>query len=243
VLPYQAENYIIINKPAGLVVHPAHGNYNGTLVNGLLYYFKELSRIGGEEKPGIVHRLDKDTSGIMIVCKTDVSFLNIKQQFDKRLIKKEYLALTYNLFNKKEGVIENFIGRNNKDRKTFTIVNKGGKQAVSRYKVIRSYLNFFSLVKIFPKTGRTHQIRVHLSHLGHPIVGDPVYGNNRKMNLIEKQLKFKLPQINRQLLHAARISFQHPITKKWLNFKAPLSSDFANTLKLLYQKQVALITT
>lgn len=172
---YEDKDLIVLNKPQGVVVHPAPGNYSGTLVNGLLYHCKDLSGINGVIRPGIVHRIDKDTSGILVIAKNDEAHNILAKQFKEHSIKREYYALVEGKFNKIEGKIDKPIGRNKKDRLKMAIV-EDGKRAVTHYEVLEQYNNNTSLVKCVLETGRTHQIRVHMASIGHPLVGDPLYG-------------------------------------------------------------------
>ncbi len=215
---YQDKDIIIINKEAGLSVHPSHTSNESTLVNALLYHIKDLSNIGGVIRPGIVHRLDKDTSGILIVAKTNEAHSILSEDFKNRKIEKKYLAIVKGIFRIKQGEIRTLIGRDKKDRKKMSIKVEEGREAYSKYKVLEES-DKFSLVEVEIKTGRTHQIRVHLSALGHPILGDELYG--------------KKESYPRQMLHAYSLAFSHPINKKYLHFKTPLPKDFINILKEL----------
>lgn len=218
---YEDDDLAVIFKPASVVVHPAPGHSKGTLVHGLLLRLKNLSGIGGKLRPGIVHRLDKDTSGLMIVAKNDKSHQALINSFKKREIQKEYLALTYGHIKPPRGKIEKPIGRHPKIRNkmaTLTI----GKEAITEYEVIK-YFKRASLVLAKPITGRTHQLRVHFSSLGHPILGDPLYGGQKR----------DLPKAPRLMLHAAKISFFHPSKKTILSFEKEPPSDFQEYLKVL----------
>ncbi len=215
---YEDEDIAVINKPPGLVVHPAPGHSDDTLVHGLLLKLKNLSGIGGKLRPGIVHRLDKDTSGIMVVAKNDFSHTKLINAFKNRKIHKIYLAVVYGVPKKSHGKIEAPIGRHPINRKKMAVL-KTGKPAITLYKILKKF-NKASLVCASPVTGRTHQIRVHFSYIGHPILGDPIYGG-LKHSVI-------LPQ--RIMLHACKITFFHPRTEKKLTFSAPLPEDFKNYL-------------
>lgn len=218
---YEDEDLIVVNKPKGLVVHPAPGNYSGTLVNGLLYHCKDLSGINGVIRPGIVHRIDKDTSGILVVAKNDESHNNLAKQFKDHSIKREYYALVEGKFSKLEGSIDKPIGRNKKDRLKMGIV-EDGKRAVTHYEVIEQYNKGLSLVKCRLETGRTHQIRVHMASISHPLVGDMVYGNKKpKLN------------INGQVLHAKTLGFIHPRTNKYMEFDSNLPEYYMELLETL----------
>lgn len=218
---YEDEDLAVIYKPAGIVVHPAPGHKEGTLVHGLLLKLKNLSGIGGKLRPGIVHRLDKDTSGLMLVAKNDLTHQALVEAFKNRKIQKTYLALLYEKIFPAKGRIEKPIGRHPKFRKKMAVV-KEGKPAFTEYEVLK-YLKRASLVSAKPITGRTHQLRVHFSFLGHPILGDPLYGG----------LKPNLPKPKRVMLHAWKISFFHPGLKKDLFFEREPPEDFKHYLHLL----------
>ena len=215
---YEDSDIAVINKQAGMVVHPAHGHYSGTLVNALLYHIKDLSGINGEIRPGIVHRLDKDTSGLIVIAKNDKVHTALTEMFQEKKIKKTYLAILKGKLNKTEGKVVTQIGRDKNDRKKMTVIDDitKGKNAITNYKVV-SQNNLFTLVKVNIKTGRTHQIRVHMRHLGYPILGDSVYG--RKDN--EK----------RQMLHAYKLEFLHPVTGHQMEFTGEIPEDFQKALK------------
>ncbi len=213
---YEDEDIIVINKAKGMVVHPAAGNPDGTLVNAIMAHCKgKLSGIGGELRPGIVHRLDKDTSGLLIVAKNDKAHLRISEQIQNREVKKTYLALVKGVVPENEATIKMPIGRSNKDRKKMAVTPKG-KEAITHFKVLERFEKYTYLeVKI--ETGRTHQIRVHMAEIGHPVVGDMVYSNGKNEFNIEGQM-----------LHAHRLEFKHPITEKDMCLEAPLPEYFAN---------------
>ena len=215
---YEDSDIAVINKQAGLVVHPAHGHYSGTLVNAILYHIKDLSGINGEIRPGIVHRLDKDTSGLIVIAKNDKVHTALTEMFQEKKIRKTYLAILKGKLNKSEGKIVTQIGRDKNDRKKMTVIDDvtKGKNAITNYKVV-SQNNLFTLVKVNIETGRTHQIRVHMRHLGYPILGDSVYG--RKDN--EK----------RQMLHAYKLEFLHPVTGHQMEFTGEIPEDFQKALK------------
>lgn len=208
---YEDEEVMVIDKPAGMVVHPAAGNFSGTLVNALLYHSHRLSGIGGELKPGIVHRLDKNTSGLMVVAKTDKAHQSLAEQFKSHKVKKKYLAAVKGKVSLDEEIIDEPIGRNPRQRKKMEVVRTGGKQAVTKYKVLKRFEDF-SLVELSPTTGRTHQIRVHMSYLGHPLIGDKQYGHYSGL-------------IKRHALHASVLGFYHPATGRYLEFNSPLPGD------------------
>lgn len=218
---YEDEDLIVINKPKGIVVHPAPGNYSGTLVNGLLYHCKDLSGINGVIRPGIVHRIDKDTSGILVVAKNDEAHNHLAKQFKDHSIKREYYALVEGKFSKLEGSIDKPIGRNKKDRLKMAIV-EDGKRAVTHYNVIEQYNKGVALVKCRLETGRTHQIRVHMASISHPLVGDLVYGN--------KKQKFK---VDGQVLHAKSLGFIHPRSNKYMEFDSELPDYYVELLDKL----------
>lgn len=215
---YEDSDIAVINKQAGLVVHPAHGHYSGTLVNAILYHIKDLSGINGEIRPGIVHRLDKYTSGLIVIAKNDKVHTALTEMFQEKKIRKTYLAILKGKLNKTEGKVVTQIGRDKNDRKKMTVIDDitKGKNAITNYKVV-SQNNLFTLVKVNIETGRTHQIRVHMRHLGYPILGDSVYG--RKDN--EK----------RQMLHAYKLEFLHPVTGHQMEFTGEIPEDFQKALK------------
>ncbi|OGW23445.1 MAG: RNA pseudouridine synthase, partial [Nitrospinae bacterium RIFCSPLOWO2_12_FULL_47_7] len=217
---YEDDWILIIDKPAGMVVHPAPGHGSGTLVNALLYHCSGLTGIGGVERPGIVHRLDKETSGLVVVAKTDAAMQSLAHQFKERLIRKEYLALVKGKMERLSGVIDTPIGRHKIHRKKMSIDMQKGRDALTRYEVIASFENY-SYVRLFPKTGRTHQIRVHLASIGYPILGDKQYGGKSVQGL---------PEISRQALHAHKLELLHPHTAKPLVFESPLPPDMASLL-------------
>ena len=216
---YENENFLIINKQAGLVVHPANGHYSGTLVNALIYRAKNLSDLNGKHRLGIIHRLDKDTSGLLIVAKNNFAHAKLSEMFLNKTIKKTYICIVKGNFSeeKKIGRIENLIGRDTKDRKKMAVVDRNGKTAITNYKVLDTKNNF-SLLEVKIETGRTHQIRVHMRSIGHPILGDEVYGN--KTNGIE-----------RQMLHAYKLEFINPIDNLEYNFVGKIPGDFLNVCK------------
>ena len=223
---YEDEDVILINKPKRMVVHPAAGHYTGTLVNALMYHCKEnLSGINGELRPGIVHRIDMDTTGVIIVCKNDVSHRLIAEQLKEHSIKRKYQAIVYGAFKMDEGTIEGPIGRSKTDRKKMAIV-PDGKAAITHYRVIKNYTspngNNFAHIECELETGRTHQIRVHMASIGHPLLGDEVYGAAKN--------PFKLQG---QTLHAEMLGFVHPCTGEYMEFHAPLPQYFLELLKRL----------
>ncbi len=218
---FEDSDVVVINKPRGMVVHPAAGNYSGTLVNALLFHCRDLSGINGVTRPGIVHRLDKDTSGLIMVAKNDFAHLSLAQQLKDRSITRRYLALVHGQVREETGVIDAPIGRDPGNRQKMAVVQKNAKNAVTRYKVLQRYDNYTCL-ELKLETGRTHQIRVHLSFIGHPVVGDPKYGPARP--------HFGLTG---QFLHAAALGFKHPRTGSYLEFEAPLPAELAAIIKKL----------
>ena len=219
---YEDDDVIVVNKPQGMVVHPAPGHPDHTLVNALLYH-SPLSTINGTFRPGIVHRIDKDTSGLLMVAKNDLAHQSLAEQLRNKTNKREYLALVYGQIKEDEGTIDAPLGRNPQDRKKQAVV-KSGRHAVTHFKVMKRYDNF-TLVKCILETGRTHQIRVHMKYIGHPLVGDPLYGPRK---VIGKDGQF---------LHAALLGFKHPRTGKELVFEAPLPENFQKMLDKLDKQQ------
>lgn len=218
---YEDDDIIVVNKPKGMVVHPANGNPDGTLVNAILSMCKgSLSGIGGEVRPGIVHRLDKDTSGLIIIAKNDKAHINMSKQIQDRLVTKKYIALVRGVLPEDEATIDMPIARSLKDRKKMD-VNKNGKNAITHFKVLKRY-NKYTLIEVKIDTGRTHQIRVHMSHIGYPIIGDGVYSNGKNEFGVEGQM-----------LHAKSLDFKHPITGKQIHLEAPLPEYFQKVLDIL----------
>lgn len=227
---YEDQTILVLNKPAGLVVHPAPGHWSGTLVNALLHHFDSpegsLSTIGGKERPGLVHRLDKETSGVMVVAKTDEAHRSLAAQFKQHSITRVYEALTWGAINKPEGMIELAIGRDMKERKKFSTRTARPKASATVYRVIRRLGKLATLVELFPQTGRTHQIRVHLAALGHPALGDPTYGG-RKVRELEGVA------IPRVMLHARTLGFLYPATGRRMEFSSPLPLDMSAVIDAL----------
>ena len=229
---------IVLNKPAGMLVHPANGVNVGTLVNALLAHCRtDLSGIGGVERPGIVHRLDKDTSGILVVAKTDVVHRELSVQFERHSITRQYVAVICGTPTKTVGTINAQIARSRRDRRRMTTVEVGGRHAVTHYEVLETYPKF-ALVQLTLETGRLHQIRVHLQHIGHPVVGDTIYGGEqRALNDADTpQLKRALTQLKRQALHARLLGFVHPVTDENLTFSAPMPKDIQRVVGALRRR-------
>ena len=221
---FEDDDLIVINKPAGLTVHPGAGQREHTLVNALLSYCTTLSGIGGKERPGIVHRLDKETSGCVVVAKNDIAHRELSKQFAARTVEKIYLALVAGKLRKPAGLIEEKIGRHPVHRRRMRVTSLRGRTATTEYRVIR-FSNQASLVECRLHSGRTHQLRVHLHHLGHPVLGDKIYAPRFAKNF------------PRQILHAWKLGFHHPRTGDWKIFEAPLPADFATAIKLKIESQ------
>ena len=232
---YQDEDIVVVNKPAGMVVHPAAGAPDKTMVNALLYHCKDLSGIGGVKRPGIVHRIDKETSGILVVAKNDNAHKFLCEQFAEHTIERTYYAVVFGCPQPINGTIIGDIGRSPYDRKKMAIVTKGGKHAVTHYKVIENFKNVASLVKCNLETGRTHQIRVHMSKNGHNLLGDKVYVKAKKIvdKTIDVEIKNFLNNFTRQALHAQSLGFVHPKTKEKMFFEAPMPDDMALLIEIL----------
>jgi 23S rRNA pseudouridine1911/1915/1917 synthase len=241
-IPYEDEHLLVINKPAGMVVHPAFGNYTGTLVNALLYHCNSLPAPGDPTRPGIVHRLDKDTSGLLVVAKTDSAHAHLARQFVRRTIQREYQAIVWGIFPEPAGVIETLLGRSKADRKKMAVVREG-KLAITEYAVLEQF-PYLSLIKLKLRTGRTHQIRVHLAHIHHPVFGDPAY-NGRQLawgpgttrQKIEVQAFLKI--LPRQALHAKTLGFLHPATGRNVSFDSSLPDDMTQVLASLKKSRPA----
>lgn len=228
---YEDEQIIVVDKPAGLVVHPAAGNQGGTLANALAYHFQQLSTTGGPARPGIVHRLDKDTSGLLVVAKTEAAHDNLASQFRARQVFKSYLALVHGSLVADSGRIEQPIARDPANRMRMAVV-PGGRQALSLYKV-RQRFHRFTLLDVELKTGRTHQIRVHLAWLKHPVVGDEVYGGGRDKTVVNVKVRAGIRKLHRQFLHAEQLAFDHPLTNDRLRFHSPLPVELKDLLELV----------
>lgn len=223
---YEDHDIIVICKPPGLVVHPAAGNMTGTLVHGLLYHCNDLTGINGSLRPGIVHRLDKDTSGLMVVAKNNAAQLSLVKQFKDRRVHKVYHAVVDGILPKKTGTIATLIGRHPVDRKKMAVLSRGGRESVTHWKTIESFDNY-SLLEINLETGRTHQIRVHLAHIGLPIVGDSVYGVRKHLS------RYREMGVNRQFLHSCKLEFFHPLNNELMEFSAPIYADMSDFLNKL----------
>ena len=218
---YEDEDVVVVNKPRGMVVHPAEGNYSGTLVNALLYHCHDLSGINGVMRPGIVHRLDKDTSGLLMVAKNDLAHNSLAMQLEKRQVTRRYLALLHGNIKEDTGLVDAPVGRDPHNRQKMTVTDKNSRSAVTHFKVLKRF-GQYTLVELRLETGRTHQIRVHMKYIGYLVVGDPKYGPNKPHFDLEGQF-----------LHAYILGFQHPRTEKYLEFKAPLPEVLENILKKL----------
>jgi 23S rRNA pseudouridine1911/1915/1917 synthase len=235
---FEDDYLIVVNKPAGMVTHPAYKNNTGTLVNALLYHIQQnsssLSQLNGFERAGIVHRLDKNTSGLLVVAKEENAHRKLAKLFSKHDIEREYWALVWGHFDKKKGIIEKSLGRSSRDRKK-VIVRSDGKSAVTEYEVIKEY-DFLTLVKLNLQTGRTHQIRVHMHSLGHPVFGDPEYEGRKPhsvklTNNVKEQSKILFELIDRQALHAKVLGFIHPVTRRKLRFESELPEDMKRVME------------
>lgn len=225
---FEDESLLVVNKPAGLVVHPAAGIHSGTLANALAFHFQQLSTRAGELRPGIVHRLDKGTSGLMVVAKNEATHESLADQFRAREVYKSYVALVHGVVKQESGRIEQPIARDPRTRIRMAVV-PAGRGALSLYKVRRSFKSF-TLLDVELKTGRTHQIRVHLSWLKHPVVGDEVYGGGRDKTVQDVRLRAAIRKLQRQFLHAERLGFRHPVSGESLQFVAPLPVELENLL-------------
>ncbi len=217
---YEDHDIIIINKPKGLVVHPAPGHYSGTLVNGLLAHCKDLSGINGIMRPGIVHRIDKDTSGLLVVCKNDKAHTSISEQLQDKTCHREYVAIVHKPFSHTYGTVDAPIGRDTRDRQKMAVISKNSKAAVTHFQVLENFANY-AYIQCKLETGRTHQIRVHMQYIGHPIVGDPKYGYRKSL------------KTNGQLLHASALELIHPTTLQRMRFEAEPDQEFQKILKQL----------
>lgn len=221
---YEDDDLIVVNKPSGMVVHPAPGNYTGTLVNALIYHTNNLSKVNTNIRPGIVHRIDADTSGLLLVAKNDKSHNILAEAIQKKEVVREYLALVEGIIMEDTATIDAPIGRDKKDRKKMTVTSENSKDAVTHIRVLERYKDS-TLIRCKLETGRTHQIRVHLSYIGHPVVNDPVYGHKK---LIDKDFG--------QMLHAEKLGFVHPTTKEYMEFTAEPPKRFQEILNIYKEK-------
>jgi len=236
---YEDNDILVINKPKGMVVHPGAGNYENTLVNALLFkYKKKLSSINGPTRPGIVHRIDKETSGLLVIAKNNIAHANLGEQFSDHNIERKYLCLAWGVVRPLNGKIITLISRDKKNRQLMTVSEINGKKAITNYKTIKVFnikdIPKISLLECELETGRTHQIRVHLKYKGTSLLGDKQYGKkNIKFKKIHNDFFIKLNKLSGQALHAKNLGFAHPKTKKWMNFNSELPDDFKKILKLL----------
>jgi len=236
---YEDKSILVINKPRGMVVHPGAGNYENTLVNALLYkYKKNLSDINGTLRPGIVHRIDKETSGLLVIAKNNFAHANLGEQFSKHTIERKYLCLAWGVVRPLNGKISTLITRDKKNRQLMTVSDINGKKAITNYKTIKVFnikdIPKISLIECKLETGRTHQIRVHLKYKGTSLLGDKQYGKkNVKFKKINNEFFMKLNELSGQALHAKTLGFNHPVTKKWMSFNTDLPDEFKKILNLL----------
>jgi 23S rRNA pseudouridine1911/1915/1917 synthase len=228
---FEDDEVIVVNKPAGMVVHPAAGIVSGTLANALAFHFQKLSSVGGEKRPGIVHRLDKNTSGLMVVAKTEAAHENLADQFRAREVFKSYLALVHGQMKSDTGQIDQPIARDPRHRTRMAVV-RSGRSALTLFRV-RQNFERFTLLDVELKTGRTHQIRVHLAWLKHPVVGDETYGSGRDKTIIDPKIRGQVARLGRQFLHAEKLGFKHPRTGERLDFGAELPAELREVLSLL----------
>ena len=241
---YDDDDIIIINKSPGVVVHPGAGNYENTIVNGLLFRFKNnLSTVGGKLRPGIVHRIDKDTSGVIVVAKNDNAHVKLSQQFSQHTIKRKYEALVWGVLKPQNGIINENISRSFRNRQLMSVRKEKGKVAITKYKTIKVFQNTdlpkISHIECQLETGRTHQIRVHMNFKGNSIIGDKSYGKiKRKFKKIDKIVEKKLNNFNRQALHAKSLGLKHPVTEKELFFESKRPKDFEDLIKTLKKSSV-----
>ncbi len=258
-IPYEDDDMLIVNKPAGMVTHPGYGNRDRTLVNAVLFHVggelpavaaeieEDDEEVASEEsttpRPGIVHRLDKDTSGLMVVAKNAEAQVFLARQFADRTAKREYWAVAWGVFAEDEGEIEAELGRDPRDRKKFSVVRKGGKYALTRYRVVERF-EFATLIALRLATGRTHQIRVHCQHIGHPLFGDPTYGGRAVLfpgsgGKHRQRIANLLKGIDRQALHARRLGLTQPTTREWMEFDSELPEDMRRLIEGLRGKEIA----
>lgn len=230
---YEDDHLLVVNKPPGLVVHPGAGHRGGTLLNALVAHCPGLARVGDVSRPGLVHRLDKDTSGLLVVAKTAAAHADLVRQFQARTVEKTYLALVWGRLKETEGEIAGEIGRHPSQRQKMSARPRRGKPALTTWRVLKELPGPLTLVELSPKTGRTHQLRVHLAALGHPVVGDATYGGGAARFKDQPRLKALKPMVSRQLLHAKALGFRHPRTGEWMAFEAPLPADLRAVLDKL----------
>ncbi|MFC5651656.1 RluA family pseudouridine synthase [Paenibacillus solisilvae] len=221
-IAYEDSDVIVINKPRGMVVHPAPGHPSGTIVNALMYHCKDLSGINGVMRPGIVHRIDKDTSGLLMAAKNDLAHASLAAQLKAHSVTRKYIALVHGNVPHEHGTVDAPIGRDPNDRKLFTVIERGSKHAVTHFAVVERFGDY-TLLELQLETGRTHQIRVHMKYIGHPLAGDPVYGRTRSRTIA----------LNGQALHAAILGFVHPRSGEYLEFQAPIPPDLEHELTIL----------
>jgi 23S rRNA pseudouridine1911/1915/1917 synthase len=228
---YEDDTLVVVNKPAGLVVHPAAGNPSGTLANALAYHFQQLPNGGTGVRPGLVHRLDRDTSGLLVVAKTEAALENLSDQFRDRTVFKSYVALVHGRVTSNSGKIDQPLARDHGNRTRMAVV-RGGRTALTLYRVRRSF-DRFTLLDVELKTGRTHQIRVHLAWMKHPVVGDETYGGGRDNTIQDARLRARVRSLNRQFLHAEKLGFTHPKSGEFVKFELPLPEELAELLTSL----------
>ena len=222
---YEDDDLVVVDKPAGMVSHPGPGNPAGTLVNALLFHCRGLSGLGGNQRPGIVHRLDKGTSGVMVAAKNDEAHRRLSAQFKAQEVNKVYLAVVWDNITKESGTIEASIGRDSRDRKKISLKTRKPRESTTDF-VVRRRFGTFTLLELFPRTGRTHQIRVHLALIKHPVVGDPLYGRRTDKIKLPTEWRKVMAGVDRPLLHAYRLSFRHPTRERTMEFTAPPPEDF-----------------
>lgn len=219
-IAYEDHDVIVVNKPRGMVVHPSYGHPRGTLVNALLHHCKDLSGIGGVMRPGIVHRIDKDTSGLIMAAKNDQAHASLSAQLKEHTVVRKYMAIVHGVLPHKEGTVDAPIGRSMEDRKLYRVTDKNAKHAVTHF-VVAEQFDDYALMQLQLETGRTHQIRVHMKFIGHPLVGDPVYGRSKGLKM------------DGQALHAAVLGFKHPVTGEYMEFQADMPEDMQQLLHIL----------
>ncbi len=232
---YEDDFLVVVNKPAHMAVHPGAGRSTGTLVAALLHHTGRLAPTGSPLRPGIVHRLDMGTTGVMVVAKDDPTFTDLARQFKEHTTERRYHALVWGRLKENRGTIDLPIGRCSTDRKKISAVSRSTREAVTHYKVIKRY-NFFTLVELKLETGRTHQVRVHMDSIGHPVVGDPLYGKRKIPSATPKPIADRIKGLKRQLLHALSLGFRHPETNEELRFTSPYPDDMALIIELLDQR-------